>query len=302
MSLLKKGLLEATKATAKQPELKSDTLSSQHIEPLPQHGAYAFLPFISLSTTTSDPAHGPIKVKDTSSWTYSGPILRPSATHLPPSLHTWSQLTISDPSSFLQRLIPLFSFLQSFLAEADVECYWLTIRASKPTPEYDERRWHIDDDFFLPNFDGRAIRYKLCTTLLGASTLFVQDNETALHTIKTTKAHERPKHQHECTTLRCFGCSTYADTVRHSLAQQLQHHETISAAPNEIAFFRIGQHHGAVHSEPAHDTDRIFVNIVPGTERELRGLGAKWGMAWPRAWMLGVTVPGEAYCQVVGKP
>jgi hypothetical protein len=38
--------------------------------------------------------------------------------------------------------------------------------------------------------------------------------------------------------------------------------------------------------------DRIFVNVVPGSDEELKGLLAKWGLEWPRAWCFGV--PGGA--------
>jgi hypothetical protein len=57
-----------------------------------------------------------------------------------------------------------------------------------------------------------------------------------------------------------------------------------------MAFFRLGDDEGAVHSEPVCDTDRIFVNVIPGTEEELTSLMARWGMEFPRAWCFGVPV------------
>ncbi|KAH7071171.1 hypothetical protein BKA63DRAFT_568320 [Paraphoma chrysanthemicola] len=284
------------------------------IGPLQQLGSRAFLPYhnhinpqsdpSSTSTTsTSQTRNDCLQIHNTSSWTYSGPLLSGNSTSLSPSFHAWSALTVSSPSLLLSRLLPLLSFLETFLLEAGVECYWLTIRASTPTTDYNEPRWHVDDDFFASDFDGRAMqandkatasrkanntcvgkRWKLCTTLLGPSTLFAADNDSALQIVNSTKAQHRKTHQHTCTSIRCLGCSTYASSVRTSLARSLRNHATTTPAPNEIAFFRLGPHHGGVHSEPKCDVDRIFVNVVPGTEGELRALLGKWGMGWPRAW------------------
>jgi hypothetical protein len=211
---------------------------------------------------------------------------------------------MSDHVSFMDRLEPLLTFLKSFLAEASVNNYWLTIRASTPTKEYDTRRWHVDDDFFEADF-GRLMRnekngtekekerrgWKLAATLLGPSTLFLEDNDSALGTLRTTKALERTTNQHDCTSIRCLGCSTYAESVRHSLAASLASHKTTSPGPGEIAFFRLGDSEGAVHSEPKCDVDRIFVNVVPGSEEQLRRLMERWGMEFPRAWCVGL--PGS---------
>lgn len=60
-----------------------------------------------------------------------------------------------------------------------------------------------------------------------------------------------------------------------------------------VAFFRIGQKNGAVHSEPCMSGgDRIFVNVVPGKEDELKNLISKWGMnTFPRSWWISPSVP-----------
>jgi hypothetical protein len=301
-----------------EPNITMGTSTAQQIDPLRHYGSYAFIPYHNhtenggVPTSTSfSPSHltniKALKVYNTSSWTYSGSLLPACSKSLPASFHAWSSLTVSDPSTLLHRLLPLLSFLQNYLSDAGVHCYWLTIRASKPTKEYDERRWHVDDDFFSPDFDGRAMqapaprnqsnrksseRWKVCATLLGPSTVFLTDNDSALKTLRDTKAKQRISHQHTCTSIRCLGCSTYADSVRHSLSHSLSAFPTTSPAPKEVAFFRLGSRHGAVHSEPTCDVDRIFVNVVPGSDEELKGLLAKWGLEWPRAWCFGV--PGGA--------
>lgn len=70
----------------------------------------------------------------------------------------------------------------------------------------------------------------------------------------------------------------------------------MNAAPGEYCWFRLGAVEGAVHSEPrcsvgkgeeAYEQGRVFVNVVPGTEKQLRGLMSRWGMEFPRAWCVG---------------
>ena len=62
----------------------------------------------------------------------------------------------------------------------------------------------------------------------------------------------------------------------------------MQAREGEMAFFRVGRREGAVHSEPPCGMERVFVNVVPGGEEELRELMARWGRRFPRAWCLGV--------------
>ena len=64
----------------------------------------------------------------------------------------------------------------------------------------------------------------------------------------------------------------------------------VDAMSEEVAFFRIGGEEGAVHSEPRCDTDRLFVNEIPGTDKDLRSLMAKWGIGFPRAGCFGSPV------------
>lgn len=133
----------------------------------------------------------------------------------------------------------------------------------------------------------------MCTTILGPSTLFLADNASALTIMRTTKTREKQKvGEHTCTSIRCLGCSTYAATVRQAVAKSLKDHTRIAPALNEAAFFRLGDNEGAVHSEPKCDVDRIFVNVVPGLEADLRDMMGRWGMEFPRSWCFGVPFKG----------
>ena len=290
-------------------EMELDDMSCRNakpeIDPLSRYGPHAFIPYPQPSllqpTTNLSTPQPTLTINHTSSWTYSGPTLSENSSPLPPSFHRWSKLTTSDPSTLLARLLPLLSFLKAFLKKAGVEHYWLTIRASTPTNDYDMRRWHVDDDFFEEGF-GRVMRdddngglgrkgWKVAATLLGPSTMFFEDNDSPLQILRATKALAREASQHACTSIRCLGCATYAESVRESLSAFLADHATVSPGLGEVAFFRLGEAEGAVHSEPKCDVDRVFVNVVPGSEEQLRGLMSRWGMEWPRSWCVGL--PGD---------
>lgn len=94
-----------------------------------------------------------------------------------------------------------------------------------------------------------------------------------------------------------------AESVRARLAVELGGHGTVQASAGECVFFRVGEDKGAVHSEPRSHGDRVFVNVVPGHEADLRALMAKWGMEYPRAWCVGLPLvigEGEECLRDVG--
>lgn len=328
--------------------------------------------------------NNPITLNASSSWTYCGPLLTLDEDSLPSSFHTWAQATVNG-----SVLTPLFSFLayvHEFLTTNNLAHYWLTVRATKGTTEFDIPRWHTDDLFFSPlsvtkpnpkplshrrslqsHFSSK-VRYskwshysprqqkqkeepqkqqpqqdinydtlsntlpdnidtltttppqtnaqistsnpnppdwKLSTTLLGPGTLFIDEKSgsiarTIQRTTKTAVRNENPGHV--CLSIRCVGCASAAETVRARLATDLKPHRIVQAQKGECVFFRIGEDEGAVHSEPRSHGDRIFVNVVPGDEMDLRCLMAKWGMEFPRAWCVGLPlqIEDEMICRNVG--
>lgn len=300
---------------------------------------YRFIPYLPPSPPSDTLL--PLTVLQTSTWTYSGPLLSPLS--LPSSLHSWSAAALSSPPALLQRLLPLLSFLDSHLRDRGLKHYWITLRATTPTGEYDVPRWHVDDDFFgegsstaghgtdtIPgavsttrrerwtwrskpraqtrrpkiadmeqiNVGGAAREekgvdcgWKLCTTLLGSSTLFVPlaHHPFALRTLHTTKLQEAAKREHACSSIRCAGCGDTGDAVRQLLAASFANLTPVQGTYGSVAIFKIGND-GAVHSEPSckDEGGRVFVNIVPGTEEGLRKLMDRFGMEWPRSWSMGV--------------
>ncbi|KAI0843612.1 hypothetical protein F5Y06DRAFT_7540 [Hypoxylon sp. FL0890] len=276
-----------------------------------KHKLAASTSFEFLKYTPSEPApeSASLSVKTDAFWSYCGPLLC-TADAIPSSLHDWTHTCLS--TSLLPLLLPFLTFINDFLQSNGLDHYWLTIRATKATTEYDKPRWHTDDLFFSrggsglreppspqkaksnpnsnPDLDLRT-DWKLCTTLLGPGTMFIpaEHQVSARETSRSTK--RALTTEHTCTYLRCVGCAATADAVREELAVKFAPLGLVQAAPGECSFFRIGEESGAVHSEPCMSRgDRIFVNVVPGREDELAGLVAKWGMSFPRSWWIAPNV------------
>ncbi|KAI0593810.1 hypothetical protein F4775DRAFT_586563 [Biscogniauxia sp. FL1348] len=265
--------------------------------------------------SSDDADDGTIVVKHDAFWSYCGPLLSGAAADLPDNLHEWAASALS--SSLLPLLLPFLAFANEFIRSRGLDHYWVTIRATKATREFDRPRWHTDELFFSSSSSGgfRAMPqppsprprrkkqqqqqpldldlqtdWKICTTLLGPPTLFIpavyQARARAMQ--RATRRALAPAADHACTSIRCVGCAAAADAVRERLAGQLAPLGRVQAGPGKCAFFRIGQDAGAVHSEPRMgEGDRIFVNVVPGRRDELGALMTKWGMSFPRSWETG---------------
>lgn len=266
----------------------------------------------------------PVSVKQDGFWSYCGPSLAPSTpSDLPASFHEFADATFAGPvpATFYSFL----DFLKTFLAEHGLSTYLLTVRATTPTSEYDQPRWHTDELFFsglkegLPgaklgesstykNDGGKKgdnsapdrTNWKICTTLLGPQTLFIPlEHQSSARDIQR-RARQAASTEHDCISIRCVGCASAAETVRDRLALELAPYGVEVAAPGHCAFFQVGRDTGAVHSEPrmsgtgetgdGGENGRIFINVVPGTEGELRAMMNKWGMEFPRQWWLGGNV------------
>ncbi|KAI8630734.1 hypothetical protein F5Y19DRAFT_32911 [Xylariaceae sp. FL1651] len=272
-------------------------------KPLARGLSFEFLDY--RSSARSLPAEdAELSVTHNAFWSYCGPLLT-KGEDLPPNMHEWASAALS--SSLLPRLMPFLEFANDVLKRYGLDHYWLTIRATKATSEFDKPRWHTDDLFFSARGGGlRAIPqetgekgvldlqtdWKLCTTLLGPSTMFIPADHQAEARKTQRSTRKALATDHECTSIRCIGCAATADAVRERLAAELEPMGTMQAAPSECAFFRIGQDKGAVHSEPCmNGGDRIFVNVVPGKKDELSSLMTRWGMRFPRSWWIAPTVP-----------
>ncbi|KAK2763090.1 hypothetical protein FQN54_009724 [Arachnomyces sp. PD_36] len=113
---------------------------------------FKVIPYSSTSSSppsTIDEQPSDISVRISSSWTYCGPLLTLNPSSLPTSFHTWAEATLNG--SILNPLFSFLAFAHEFLRTNNLSHYWLTIRASKGSHEFDLPRWHTDDLFYSQN-------------------------------------------------------------------------------------------------------------------------------------------------------
>jgi len=270
--------------------------------------------FLKYGRSPPDEKHPALSVNGNAFWSYCGPLIDPAASKdpessLPANFFDFTTETFTGP--LLCRLVPFLAFIKTLLLSRGLHHYLLTVRASIPTHEFDRPRWHSDELFFTTNNDGvlpgtrigvkseqknrkrsddtSGTNWKICTTLLGPSTMFVPLRHQASARTKQEAARLAASTDHTCLSIRCVGCASAADAVRHELDQTLAQFSHEAAEPGECAVFKVGRDSGAIHSEPcmSEGTDgRIFVNVIPGTEDELKSLLERWGMEFPRQWWI----------------
>ncbi|KAK9413168.1 hypothetical protein SUNI508_12053 [Seiridium unicorne] len=269
---------------------------------------FRFFPYDGVLPSECSPGRE-LSVRRDAYWSYCGPMLPASPDRLPDNLYEWEIAALSG--SIVPHLLPLLSFVNDFIAKQGLDNYWITLRATTATLEYDKARWHTDDMFFssrkgdekrswgLGTIAGKRqldlkTDWKICATLLGPSTLFIPTQHQQQARKRQKLAKERGSVEHSCTSIRCIGCATAADAVRDDLAAGLAEFGAAQAKTGECAVFRIGAKNGAVHSEPSMSHGgRVFVNIVPGKKEELSSLLSRWAMEFPRSWWMSPSVTGS---------
>lgn len=141
-----------------------------------------------------------------------------------------------------------------------MEHYWLTIRASRPTHDFDLSRWHTDRRFFNREHECE-VYWKLAITLVDPGTLFLTEGKKA-RAVQKKAGHSMGKMimaNHRCRAVRCLGCAGMQEVVRKRLVKKLANYKVVQPGLGQCSFFRVGDENGAMHSELPISGDRVFV-------------------------------------------
>lgn len=134
------------------PTLRDDNMADTDVKSLPDFKVISYISGeqdvsdADSSTSLEVPSEQAISVRISSSWTYCGPLLTLNPSSLPTSFYTWAEATVNG--SILSPLFSFLAFVHKFLSTNNLSHYWLTIRASKGSHDFDLPRWHTDDLFF----------------------------------------------------------------------------------------------------------------------------------------------------------
>ena len=207
----------------------------------------------------------------TSTFDYYGPV-QPCLTYKASKFLT----SITDAGE-LELITAINSFLLATQSDSisdakEKKACWFTIRVTKPTSEFEVPRWHQDGRMFLCD-EGHEdiVRSKYALTLLGPTTLMLQPEEQVFAIFKKMKEQHylwlKTEYIHKPTENE----RNEADGVlRTRLAETFKDMARICVGDGEIVRFSWGQDDSPVHSEPDLVSDRVFVTVLYGSERELR--------------------------------
>lgn len=134
------------------------------------------------------------------------------------------------------------------------ETAWITLRASTATANFDTPRWHRDGYFYDLDLATPDEQYKVVMAFKGPPTLF--------YNLPDGMRNE-------------FNLLSMSDK-RDALSQLLNINQSVSAKPYHGAVFIVGADYAAVHSEPPIHEDRLFLSILPGSEKQIRELYNRW--------------------------
>jgi hypothetical protein len=190
----------------------------------------------------------------------------------------------SDMNSYLESLgnnpeharlatAIIYRFIKESLIAYGSPAAWITIRSSKQNSHFDIPRWHTDGSFFPHQDDEQA---KILTTLKGPGTLLCNVSD------ETRKEYGTIRQQ-------AFRELNVNNTMKNATKKQLDEHDhkvrpqlVALLAPYEIqqaqtrqgVIFLVGNSAttAAFHSEPAINTDRLFISILPGTDEQIKFL------------------------------
>lgn len=184
----------------------------------------------------------------------------------------------------------IFDKMEDFLTVAVQDCYkiaapadksdiihscWLTIRAYPATDAFKQPRWHRDGRMFdCTCSKPKTPHSKYAFTFLGPSTLVLPPGAKV---DKTFDAAERTWTENNRESLEKGvkegreARTRLLEQERSFLAESMQKFDPVALDFNKIIRFSWGQSDSPIHSEPDFSaTDRIFVSILFGSEKELR--------------------------------
>jgi hypothetical protein len=144
--------------------------------------------------------------------------------------------------------------------------YWLTIRVTLPTKEYDIKRWHCDGNYF--RVSNRNDLFKFVTILQGPGTFFLKttpkqrDIFLSIYNEEWKKSKERNSESN---------IHPDKDMVYRKALETKLEGLVIQAEKYQAAIFMSSVNTRTtcgIHSEPPKDVPRMFLSIVPCTKEE----------------------------------
>jgi len=186
------------------------------------------------------------------------------------------EINNNKPSNIFSNII--YKLLDNITRAYNKKYFWILIRITLPSNEYDIPRWHKDHTFFTDCYKSGNYKNesKFVTVLKGPGTLFTDNSKinNIYDLIEKKETLEREKK-------RRLELEPNYDLIvnkyRKILVSKLQNIKHNQLEPNKGLIFTVGSaknddeefFDGLLHSEPKLDSSRIFISILPGLKSEI---------------------------------
>jgi len=153
--------------------------------------------------------------------------------------------------------------------------FWLAVRASTPTKDFDIPRWHYDGKYFKST-DSQA---KFAVTLKGPGTLVVRKStavEKAYNAVASRQSQEVTSQLDKRKSLEEQLDMYFRVEKKYRLifAEAMEKFAVTQLGNDEGIIFWGGKdtHYSALHSEPKVDKPRLFVSVLPSSKENILSL------------------------------
>jgi len=146
-----------------------------------------------------------------------------------------------------------------------VDSLWINIRSTFPNNDFKIPRWHADGPYFKTDEGEKTYKFVAC--LKGPSTLLVSDKDM-IEKFRINYAIELEK-------LRNIKFDTKQDKYKYMNGEMRANIAKVigseyHSVPNNYGLiFLVGDRDAVIHSEPNMTTERIFISILPGTQKQI---------------------------------
>ena len=163
-----------------------------------------------------------------------------------------------------------------------MESYWLAIRVTEPSKDWDLPRWHCDGNYFWRTKE-RKIVSKFVTVFQGAGTLL----------LKTSNKSQRKKFIDLTKESYKLYKDDFGKEHRENMNNSILGDIIQPTNYQSVIFFSGPKRICGIHSEPEMHTPRMFLSIVPGSIKEIDGWRNKRGGSTKGNPLLGESTKGN---------
>ena len=193
-----------------------------------------------------------------------------------------------NPSKFIQEIgsnsptvANTFTTLVNKMVNAvcngyDKDHAWIDIRATKPNDRFNIPRWHMDGSFFTETpEDRKQIQSKFVAIFKGPGTLMVNSTLKDKEKMNDIMRANGPKTQEDF--MKYLNDEQWQMDIRMKQNAIFARKKVKQLQNDEGLIFIVGNPEKAlIHSEPPMTEQRIFISILPGTEKQIENLKKRW--------------------------